>query len=56
MQTLSETKIILPESEIPEQWYNIAADLPNPPAPPLHPGTHEPLRQTYPPLEAAATV
>lgn len=27
------TKIILPESEIPKQWYNIAADMPNKPAP-----------------------
>ncbi len=43
MQTLSETKIVLPESEIPQLWYNIAADMPNPPAPPLHPGTHEPI-------------
>ena len=37
-----ETKILLPESEIPTRWYNIAADLPEPPAPPLHPGTREP--------------
>ena len=25
------------------QWYNIVADLPTPPPPPLHPGTHEPV-------------
>ncbi len=37
-----ETKILLPESSIPTRWYNIAADLPEPPAPPLHPGTREP--------------
>jgi len=24
-------------------WYNIVADLPTPPPPPLHPGTHEPV-------------
>lgn len=24
-------------------WYNIVADLPTPPAPPLHPATHEPV-------------
>lgn len=24
-------------------WYNLAADLPTPPPPPLHPGTHEPV-------------
>ncbi len=38
------TKIILQESEIPQRWYNIVADMPNPPAPPLHPGTREPLK------------
>ncbi len=36
-------KILLPESEIPTHWYNIAADMPNPPLPPLNPQTHEPL-------------
>ena len=35
-------KILLDESEMPTQWYNIVADLPEPPPPPLHPGTHEP--------------
>ena len=33
----------LPQSRIPQAWYNIAADLPKPLAPPLHPGTHQPL-------------
>jgi len=28
---------ILPDHEIPRQWYNIAADLPHPPLPPLGP-------------------
>ncbi|HEY8497121.1 MAG TPA: TrpB-like pyridoxal phosphate-dependent enzyme [Limnochordales bacterium] len=37
-------KIVLPESEIPRQWYNIVADLPTPPRPPLHPATKQPLR------------
>ena len=32
-------KIFLPESELPTQWYNIAADMPTPMEPPLHPGT-----------------
>ncbi len=36
-------KILLDESEMPTQWYNVAADLPEPPPPPLHPGTHEPI-------------
>ncbi len=37
------TKILLDESEMPTQWYNIIPDLPAPPPPPLHPGTHEPV-------------
>lgn len=37
------TKILLEESEMPTQWYNIIPDLPSPPPPPLHPGTHEPI-------------
>ena len=38
-----QTKFVLDESRIPRAWYNIAADLPVAPFPPLHPGTHEPL-------------
>ena len=38
-----ERKILLSEKEIPEQWYNIIADMPNKPLPPLHPGTLEPI-------------
>jgi tryptophan synthase beta chain len=37
------TKIMLDESEMPTQWYNIIPDLPAPPPPPLHPGTHQPI-------------
>ena len=37
------TKIMLPESDLPSHWYNIVPDLPNPPPPVLHPGTHEPV-------------
>ena len=36
------TKYLLPESKIPSQWVNLAADLP-PGLPPLHPGTMEPV-------------
>ena len=36
------TKIYLDESEMPTRWYNVIADLPAPPPPPLHPGTHQP--------------
>src|SRR5438046_4239581 len=37
------TKIILDESELPRRWYNGTADLPQPPPPPLHPGTLQPV-------------
>jgi tryptophan synthase beta chain len=40
---MTDTKITLPESEIPTHFYNIIADLPEPPAPPLHPVTREPI-------------
>ncbi len=36
-------KILLTEQEIPDKWYNIVADMPNKPLPPLHPGTKEPI-------------
>jgi len=36
-------KYVLDESRIPKTWYNIVADLPRPPAPPLHPGTLQPI-------------
>ncbi len=36
-------KYTLDESQIPKAWYNIAADLPKPPEPPLHPGTGQPI-------------
>ncbi|GAA2907325.1 TrpB-like pyridoxal phosphate-dependent enzyme [Streptosporangium fragile] len=37
------TRILLDESRIPRNWYNIVADLPVPPPPPLHPVTSEPV-------------
>ena len=39
---MNAKKIVLPESEIPRQWYNIMADMPTPMEPPLHPGTGQP--------------
>jgi tryptophan synthase beta chain len=36
-------KIVLQEHEMPTQWYNIQADMPNAMLPPLHPGTGEPI-------------
>jgi tryptophan synthase beta chain len=38
-----QTKFVLDESRIPRSWYNLAADLPVPPAPVLHPGTGQPI-------------
>ena len=32
-----QTKIVLGEEEIPTHWYNVVADMPNPPLPPLDP-------------------
>ena len=40
---MKETKVFLSESEIPDKWYNIQADLPRPLDPPLHPLTHQPI-------------
>jgi tryptophan synthase beta chain len=40
---MTETKSLLPESAIPERWYNIQADMPNPAQPVLHPGTGQPV-------------
>ena len=37
------TKYVLDEKDIPQQWYNIQADLPEPLPPALHPGTGKPL-------------
>jgi tryptophan synthase beta chain len=36
-------RYVLPTDAIPRRWYNIAADLPSLPPPPLHPGTGEPV-------------
>ena len=37
------SKIFLDEKEMPLQWYNLMADMPNKPLPPLHPGTKKPI-------------
>ncbi len=39
----NSVKYLLPEDRIPKAWYNIAADLPQPLPPPLHPGTGQPI-------------
>lgn len=38
-----KTKFLLSEKRIPEAWYNIQADLPQPLPPVIHPGTGEPI-------------
>lgn len=41
---MSDTiKYFLPEDRIPKTWYNIMADLPEPPVPVLHPATRNPI-------------
>ena len=42
-QTEIPYKIYLSESEIPEYWYNVRADMKNKPAPLLNPETHKPM-------------
>ncbi len=39
--TARQHKFVLTEDEMPTTWYNLVADLPEPPPPPLHPATHE---------------
>ena len=39
----THTKFQLDENEMPRSWYNIMADMLNPPAPVLHPGTKQPV-------------
>jgi len=44
MSPLKTTKkFMLPEKEMPTQWYNVLADLPTPLQPMLHPGTKQPI-------------
>ncbi len=39
-----QKRYFLSEEEIPMQWYNIQADMPNKPLPPLNPKTREPMK------------
>ncbi|SKC52287.1 tryptophan synthase beta chain [Bacteroidales bacterium WCE2004] len=41
---MKQKRFILPESEIPTQWYNIQADMVNKPQPMIHPGTKQPIK------------
>jgi tryptophan synthase beta chain len=40
---MDERQIVLGASELPDAWYNLRADLPEPPAPYLHPATAQPV-------------
>ncbi|HMP91830.1 MAG TPA: TrpB-like pyridoxal phosphate-dependent enzyme [Phnomibacter sp.] len=40
---MKNVKILLNEQDMPTHWYNIQADMPNKPLPPLHPATHQPV-------------
>jgi len=37
------TRITLNEKEMPRHWYNVVADMPNKPLPPLDPRTRQPI-------------
>lgn len=41
--TVRRHKYLLTEDQMPTTWYNLVADLPTPPPPPLHPVTREPV-------------
>jgi tryptophan synthase beta chain len=40
---MRQKKFLLQEKDIPTQWYNIQAEMPNKPMPPLNPATKQPL-------------
>lgn len=40
---METVKYLLSEDRLPESWYNITADLPSLPPPPLHPATGQPI-------------
>lgn len=40
---MRQKRYFLQECEIPTQWYNVAADMPNKPMPMLNPQTHKPV-------------
>ncbi len=40
---MARHRYLLDENDIPRQWYNLAADLPSMPPPPLNPGTGQPI-------------
>lgn len=54
---MKQKKYLLPEEQIPQQWYNITADMKNRPQPMLNPKTHKPVTpEDMYPLFATACV
>src|SRR5512139_2370715 len=47
MNTNHQTRFLLNETDIPQAWYNINADMPVPPAPVLHPQTLQPVTPDF---------
>ncbi len=45
--TNTQTKYMLNESDLPKQWYNVAADMPTAPTPVLNPQTNEPVTPDF---------
>ncbi|MFA5100441.1 MAG: TrpB-like pyridoxal phosphate-dependent enzyme [Candidatus Omnitrophota bacterium] len=41
---MDSTKFLLTDKDLPQAWYNVAADLPFELPPPIHPGTMKPLK------------
>lgn len=39
---MEQRQFVLSQNDLPTEWYNIAADLDEPPPPPLHPATQQP--------------
>jgi tryptophan synthase beta chain len=44
MTKMKQKRFLLQENELPTAWYNIQADMPNKPMPPIHPATKQPLK------------
>ena len=40
---MEQRQFLLSQKDIPREWYNVVADLGEPPPPPLHPGTRQPI-------------
>jgi tryptophan synthase beta chain len=45
--THTQTKFLLNETNLPKQWYNVAADMPTAPTPVLNPQTNEPVTPDF---------